>query len=207
MVYNKIHRRKSKIKLDDESLISNESYLEYLKHELCKNDSRDIDSKLKEIENITKLKSSNFKNRLLYSNLKTNLEEASSSLERNELISNYSNFITDEELKENLINQFKIYERLGRGNEARPIQTKDLNGNLVEISKFKGKFVAIDVWATWCGPCKYESPYFEKMAIKYPEIQPWLTDETIFMGTFAFGFYDRSEQVKAVLEVERLKNA
>lgn len=167
---------KSKIKLDDESLISNESYLEYLKHELCKNDSRDIDSKLKEIENITKLKSSNFKNRLLYSNLKTNLEEATSSLERNELISNYSNFITDDKLKENLINQFKIYERLGRGNEARPIKAKDLNGNLVEISKFKGKFVAIDVWATWCGPCKYESPYFEKIAIKYKK------ENIVFLG-------------------------
>ncbi|MQP23632.1 redoxin family protein [Flavobacterium sp. LMO8] len=167
---------KNKVKLNDESLISNESYLEYLKYELCKNDSRDIDVKLKEIENISKLKTSNFKNRLLYSYLKTNLEEASSSSERKELINNYSNFITDKKLKENLINQFKIYERLGRGNEARPIQAKDLNGNLVTISKFKGKFVAIDIWATWCGPCKYESPYFEKIAIKYKK------ENIVFLG-------------------------
>ncbi len=25
----------------------------------------------------------------------------------------------------------------------------------------------LDVWATWCGPCKQESPYFEKIALKY----------------------------------------
>lgn len=46
----------------------------------------------------------------------------------------------------------------------------------------------------------------EKLAIKYPEVQPWLTNEAVFLGTFAFGFYDRAEQVKTVLEAERLKN-
>lgn len=47
----------------------------------------------------------------------------------------------------------------------------------------------------------------EKLAIKYPELQPWLTDETIFIGTFIFGFYDRSEQVKSHLELLKLKEA
>lgn len=45
----------------------------------------------------------------------------------------------------------------------------------------------------------------EKLATKYPEIQPWLTNETIFLGTFVFGFHDRSEQVKAILEIEKGK--
>lgn len=45
----------------------------------------------------------------------------------------------------------------------------------------------------------------EKLAMKYPEIQPWLTNETIFLGTFVFGFHDRSEQVKAILEIEKGK--
>lgn len=45
----------------------------------------------------------------------------------------------------------------------------------------------------------------EKIATKYPEIQPWLTNEAIFLGTFAFGFHDRSEQVKAILEIEKGK--
>lgn len=45
----------------------------------------------------------------------------------------------------------------------------------------------------------------EKLGAKYPEIQPWLTNEVIFLGTFVAGFYDRSEQVKAILEIERLK--
>ena len=171
-----INDMKSKITLDDESLIANESYLEYLQYEVSKNDNRDIDNKIKTIENITKLKESQFKNRLLFSYLKTNLEEATSSKERNELVSKYANFITDNSLQTNLLNQFKVFERLGKGNEARMVNAKTLEGKSILLSSFKGKFVAIDVWATWCGPCKYESPYFEKLAIKYKK------ENIVFVG-------------------------
>lgn len=162
-----IQEIKNKIKLDDETLISHDSYLTYLTYEINKNDTRDIDIKIKQIENISKLKESNFKNRLLYSYLKTNLEEATSSDERKSIMNKYVNYITDKKLKNNLENNFKTYERLGKGNIAKVINLKDLNGKSLNLSKFIGKFVVLDVWATWCGPCKYESPYFEKLAVKY----------------------------------------
>lgn len=47
----------------------------------------------------------------------------------------------------------------------------------------------------------------EKLAVKYPEMQPWLTNESIFLGTFAFGFWDRSQLVKSELELLKLKEA
>ena len=40
---------------------------------------------------------------------------------------------------------------------------KDINGKEVKLSDFKGKKVYINVWASWCGPCKIEMPGLEKV--------------------------------------------
>ncbi|MBB2151379.1 TlpA family protein disulfide reductase [Pedobacter gandavensis] len=39
----------------------------------------------------------------------------------------------------------------------------DQNGKVVSLSDFKGKVVIVDVWATWCAPCKQQIPYLKKM--------------------------------------------
>jgi len=40
---------------------------------------------------------------------------------------------------------------------------KDLKGNKVSFDQYKGKVVFLNLWATWCGPCKAEMPAIQKL--------------------------------------------
>ena len=49
------------------------------------------------------------------------------------------------------------------GSVAPDFELKDLDGNLVKLSSFKGKYVLIDFWASWCGPCRKEIPNIKQV--------------------------------------------
>ena len=44
---------------------------------------------------------------------------------------------------------------------------KDVQGKNVRLSDYKGKVILLDFWATWCGPCKIEIPWFVEFQQKY----------------------------------------
>jgi thiol-disulfide isomerase/thioredoxin len=53
------------------------------------------------------------------------------------------------------------------GKSAPSFTLVDLNGKKVSLADFKGRPVVLNFWATWCGPCKLEMPWFQDLQNKY----------------------------------------
>ena len=53
------------------------------------------------------------------------------------------------------------------GKPAPDFVLQDLSGKAVALSSFKGKPLLINFWATWCGPCKIETPWLIELQNEY----------------------------------------
>ena len=56
---------------------------------------------------------------------------------------------------------------LAEGNDAPVFAYPNIAGDTIALNDFLGKYIYVDVWATWCGPCRRELPYLEKLQEEY----------------------------------------
>ncbi|MDR2271221.1 MAG: AhpC/TSA family protein [Sphingobacterium sp.] len=72
-------------------------------------------------------------------------------------------------LAKDLLAQFNAQKTVALGKHAIDFVMDDDSGNPVSFSSFKGKYVLLDFWASWCGPCRAEMPFIHEIYQKYKD--------------------------------------
>jgi peroxiredoxin len=88
----------------------------------------------------------------------------------------YQEITTSNSQKVAIDDLWNAWGNISEGKKAPDFSYPDRNGEMHSLSDYKGNLVYIDVWASWCGPCKYESPYFKAL------IQQFQNSDVVFIG-------------------------
>ena len=93
-------------------------------------------------------------------------------LSEQELRNMFGNLVSplkESELGKELAKKIAAMRKLAIGSNAPEIILPDVNGKLISLSSFKGKYVLIDFWASWCLPCRRENPNIAKVYQQYKD--------------------------------------
>ena len=84
-----------------------------------------------------------------------------------QLVSDLNEKYPNTKMIQNMANQLEEMRALSIGQVAPEISLPDPEGNMVNLSDLRGKYVLIDFWAAWCRPCRQENPNVVKLYNEY----------------------------------------
>ena len=112
-------------------------------------------------------------------------------------VEKYNKYLVTAEQKK-VLNDFILTIRsMGAGEAAVNFEGNTVDGKKVALSDFKGKVVLVDVWATWCGPCKKEIPALQKL-------EEEMKDQNVVFISYSVDELKDAEKWKKMVETEKL---
>jgi len=70
-------------------------------------------------------------------------------------------------LNKNYASQHLKYTQLSKGKMSPTFNYENFKGGKTSLTSLKGKYVFLDIWATWCSPCKKQIPFLKKIEEEY----------------------------------------
>jgi thiol-disulfide isomerase/thioredoxin len=106
------------------------------------------------------------KDQVMFDFLKYNLK-ADSYLEKAYTIFKEAN--SNEANLNEVTDRYKLLNTIVPGKRSPQFEYENFKGGTSSLNEFEGKYVYLDIWATWCGPCKREIPHLKKIEEDYKD--------------------------------------
>lgn len=127
--------------------------------------SKNLEEDIAYLTVISKLPNQSMKNDMLYDDAMHGISNASNLEDYYDIFINSS---TDKENNETITKSYQKLKAIAKGKPSPKFYDYENNdGSKISLDDLKGKYVYIDVWATWCGPCKREFPALKELEKVY----------------------------------------
>jgi thiol-disulfide isomerase/thioredoxin len=87
----------------------------------------------------------------------------------NQMVSIYEQKYPNYDLTRQLVNKVNATKRIAIGAIAPGFVSTDTSGNKIDLKSTRGKYTLVEFWASWCAPCREESPTLVRLYNTYKD--------------------------------------